>query len=60
MYLAVHMSTFGAPHLKGGSWYFDCRPGFRPLGKEALFSFLSSIAPVEAVADKEEAINLLK
>ena len=55
LYSAVHMSAFGAPHLKGGAWYLDCRPGFIPPRKEALLSSLFNIAPVEAVADKEKA-----
>ena len=53
MYSAEHVSTIGAPHLKSGTWYLDSRLGFTPLGKEALFSFLSIIAPIEAVADEE-------
>ena len=55
MYSAEHVSSFGAPHLRGGAWYLDCRPGFTPPGEEALFSSLSSIAPVEAVPEEEEA-----
>ena len=55
MYSATHVSTFGALHLRGGAWYFNCRPGFTALGEEALFSSLSSIALVKAVADEEEA-----
>ena len=55
MYSAKHVSSFGAPHLRGGAWYLDCRPGFTPPGEEALFSSLSSIAPVEAVPEEEEA-----
>ena len=55
MYSVEHVSSFGAPHLRGGAWYLDCRLGFTPLGEEALFSSLSSIAPVEAVLEKEEA-----
>ena len=54
MYSAEHVSSFGAPHLKGGAWYLDCRPGFTPPGEEALFSSLSSIAPVETVPEEEE------
>ena len=56
MYSAVHMSTFGAPHLSSGAWYLDCQLGFTPPRKEAVFSSLSSIAPIEAIADKEEAV----
>ena len=55
MYSAKHMSSFGAPHLRGGAWYLDCRPGFTPPGEEALFSSLSSIALVEEVPEEEEA-----
>ena len=55
MYSAVHMSMFGAPHLKGGAWYFDCQLGFTSLGKEAMFSSLSSM--IEAVADEKEAMQ---
>ena len=55
MYSAEHMSSFGALHLRGGAWYLDYRLGFTPLGEEALFSSLSSIAPVEAVPKEEEA-----
>ena len=55
MYSAKHMSSFGAPHLRGGAWYLDCRPGFTPPGEEALFSSLSSIALVEAVPEEEQA-----
>ena len=44
MYSAEHVSSFGAPYLRGGAWYLDCRPGFTPPGEEALFSSLSSIA----------------
>ena len=55
MYSVEHVSSFGAPHLRGGAWYLDCRPGFTPLGEEALFSSLSSIAPVEKVPEEEEA-----
>ena len=55
MYSAEHVSSFGTPHLRGRAWYLDCRPGFTPLGEEALFSSLSSIAPVEAVPEEEEA-----
>ena len=55
MYSAEHVSSFGAPHLRGGAWYLDCRPGFTPLGEEALFSSLSSIALVEGVPEEEEA-----
>ena len=55
MYSAEHVSSFGDPHLKGGAWYLDCRPGFTPPGEEALFSSLSSIAPVETVPEEEEA-----
>ena len=54
MYSAKHVSSFGAPHLRGEAWYLDCQPGFTSLGEEALFFSLSSIAPIEAVADKEE------
>ena len=54
MYSAEHVSSFGALHLRGGAWYLDCRPGFTPPGEEALFSSLSSIAPVEAVPEEEE------
>ena len=53
MYSADYVSSFGTPHLRGRAWYFDCRPGFTPLGEEALFSSLSSIAPVEAVPEEE-------
>ena len=52
---AEHVSSFGAPHLRGKAWYLDCRPGYTPPGEEALFSSLSSIAPVEAVSEGEEA-----
>ena len=55
MYSAEHVSSFGAPHLRGWVWYLDCRPGYMPLGEEALFSSLSSIAPVEVVPEGEEA-----
>ena len=55
MYSAEHVSSFGAPHLKGGAWYLDCRPGYTPPGEEAHFSSLSSIALVEAIVDEEEA-----
>ena len=55
IYSAEHMSSFGTPHLRGGVWYLDCRPGFMPPGEEALFSSLSSIAPVAAVPEEEEA-----
>ena len=55
MYSAEHVSSFGTPHLRGGAWYLDCRPGFTPPGEEALFSSLSSIAPIEAVPEEEEA-----
>ena len=55
MYSAEHVSSFGTLHLKGGAWYLDCRPGFMPPREEALFSSLSSIAPVEAVPEEEEA-----
>ena len=55
MYSAEHMSSFGASHLRGGAWYLDCRPGYTPPGEEALFSSFSSIAPVEAVPEEEEA-----
>ena len=55
MYSAEHMRSFGAPHLRGGAWYLDCRPGYTPPGEEALFSSLSSIALVEAVPEEEEA-----
>ena len=55
MYSAEYVSSFGAPHLRGGAWYLDCRPGFTPPGEEALFSSLSSIASVEAVPEEEEA-----
>ena len=55
MYSAEHVSSFGTPHLRGGAWYLDCRPRFTPPGEEALFSSLSSIAPVEAVPEEEEA-----
>ena len=54
MYSAEHVSSFGAPHLRGGAWYLDCRPGYTSPGEEALFSSLSSIAPVEAVPEEEE------
>ena len=54
MYSTEHVSSFGAPHLKGGAWYLDCRPGFMPPREEALFSSLFSIAPVEAVPEEEE------
>ena len=54
MYSAEHVSSFGAPHLRGGAWYLDCRPGFSPPGEEGLFSSLSSIALVEAVPGEEE------
>ena len=57
MYSAEHVSSFGAPHFKGGAWYLDCRPGYTPPGEEALFSSLSSIAPVEAVPEEEEALQ---
>ena len=57
MYSAEHVSSFGAPHLRGGAWYLDCQPGFTPPGEEALFSSLSSIAPVEAVPKEEEAVE---
>ena len=55
MYSTEHVSSFGAPHLRGRAWYLDCRPGFTPPREEALFSSLSSIAPVEAVPKEEEA-----
>ena len=55
MYSAEHVSSFGAPHLRGGAWYLDCRPGFTLPEKEALFSSLSSISPVETVPEEEEA-----
>ena len=55
IYCAKHVSSFGALHLRGGAWYLDCRPGYTPSGEEALFSFLSSIAPVEAVLEEKEA-----
>ena len=55
MYSAMHISTFGAPHLRGSAWYLDCRPGFIPPREEVMFSSFSSIVLVEAVADKEEA-----
>ena len=55
MYSAEHVSSFGTPHLRGGAWYLDCRPGFKPPGEEALFSSLSSIAPVEVVPEEEKA-----
>ena len=55
MHSAKHVSLFGAPHLRGGAWYLDCRPGFTPSREEALFSSLSRIAPVEAVPEEEEA-----
>ena len=55
MYSAKHVSSFGTPHLKGGAWYLDCRLRFTPPGEEFLFSSLSSIAPVEAVPEDEEA-----
>ena len=55
MYSTEYMSSFGALHLKGGAWYLDCRPGFTPPREEAHFSSLSSIAPVEAIVDEEEA-----
>ena len=55
MYSAEHVSSFGAPHLRGGAWYLDCRLGFTPPGEEALFSSLSSIAPIEVVLEEEEA-----
>ena len=58
MYSAEHVSSFGTPHLRGGAWYLDCRPGFMPPGEEALFSSFSSIAPVEAVPEEEEAAQL--
>ena len=57
MYSTAHMSIFGAPHLKDGAWYLDCRLGFTPPREEALFSSLSSTALVEAVASKEEAVQ---
>ena len=61
MYSTEHMSSFGAPHLKGGAWYLDCRPSYTPPEEEALFSSLSSIAPIEAVPEEEEeAPSLLK
>ena len=49
------MSSFGTPHLRGGAWYLDCPPGFTPPREEALFSSLSSITPVEAFSEEEEA-----
>ena len=55
MYSAEHVSSFGTPHLRGGAWYLDCRQRFTPPGEEALFSSLSSIAPVEAVLEEEKA-----
>ena len=55
MYSAEHVSSFGAPHLRGGAWYLDCQLGFMLPGEEALFSSLSSIAPVEAVPEEKEA-----
>ena len=55
MYSAKHVSLFGAPHLRGGAWYLNCQTGFTPPGEEALFSSLSSIAPLEAVPEEEEA-----
>ena len=55
MYSAEHVSSFGAPHLRGRAWYLDCRPGYMPPGEEALFSFLSSIALDEAVPEEKEA-----
>ena len=55
MYSAEHVSSFGAPHLRGGAWYLDCRPGFTPPREEALFSSLSSIAPIEAILEEEKA-----
>ena len=58
IYSAEYVSLFGAPHLRGGAWYLDCRPGYTPPGEEALFSSLSSIAPVEAVPEEEEAPQL--
>ena len=58
MYSAMYVSIFGAPHLKGYAWYLDCQSGFTHPGEEALFSSLSSIALVEAIADKEEAAQL--
>ena len=58
IYSAVHVSSFGASHLRSGAWYLDCRPGYTPPGEEALFSSLSSIAPVEAVSKEEEAPQL--
>ena len=57
MYSAEYVSSFGAPHFRGGAWYLDCRPGFTSHGEEAHFSSLSSIALIEAVADEEEAIQ---
>ena len=56
MYSAAHMSTFGTSHLRGSAWYLDCRLGFTPPREEALFSSLSSIALVEAVANLKEAV----
>ena len=58
MYSAKHVSLFGAPHLRGGAWYLDCRPGYTPPGEEVLFSSLSSIALVEAISEEEEASEL--
>ena len=60
MYFAEDVSSFGALHLRGGAWYLDCRPGFTPPGEKAHFSSLSSIALVEAVADEEEATQLVQ
>ena len=57
MYSAEHVSSFGAPHLRGGAWYLDCQPSYTPPGEEALFSSLSNIAPVEAVPEEEEALQ---
>ena len=57
MYSTAHVSTFGALHLRGGAWYLDCQLSFTPPREEALFSFLSSIASVEAITDEEEAMQ---
>ena len=57
MYSAAHVSMFDAPHVRGGAWYLDCRLDFTPPGEEALFSSLSSIAPVEAITNEEEAVQ---
>ena len=30
MYFAEYVSSFGAPHLRDGAWYLDCRPSYMP------------------------------